>query len=317
VAADVVDAAVWAARHGWAVFPLLRGKKRPGVADWENVASADPAHVAANWPRWSLGFGVAAGPSGLFVVDCDVPKPDTPPPPAEGLRNGREALTWLAEQCGETVPETFTVATPSGGTHLYFLAPPDVQLRNTAFGNGETALTWCVDTRGGGGYVVGPGSIADGQRYRTVCPVPPVLLPGWILRTLLERRAASQGGGVERSSSPAAAALPVDGQVVGEQWVTAALRGELERITAHPATQSGRNHLLNSVAYTLGRLVGAGLLDRTATTLELMAATSTWWGVGKPPFTRREALDTIKSGLDAGERNPRTPSPSQARMRRP
>jgi hypothetical protein len=296
------------------VFPLARGKKTPGVGDWENAASADPAFVASSWPSWSIGYGIVAGRSGLFLVDCDVPKPDTPPPPTPDLRNGHDALIRLAKQAGEVLPETFSVVTPSGGLHLYFLAPPDVELRNTAYGNGDTALTWCVDTRGGGGYIIGPGTTADGQQYRTVCRVPPVPLPGWILRTLMERRAASQERVARRTSAPAADTSSGDGSV-GAEWVAGALRGELERIAAHPGTQGGRNQLLNSVAYTLGRLVGAGLLDHQAVADDLLDATRPWWGLGKPAFGQIEAERTIASGLKAGERNPRDPAPRQTRMR--
>jgi hypothetical protein len=52
---------------------------------------------------------------------------------------------------------TYTVATASGGEHLYFRQPVGLQLRNTQ-GEHGSGLGWCIDTRGHGGFVVAAGS---------------------------------------------------------------------------------------------------------------------------------------------------------------
>src|ERR1022692_3977538 len=66
-------AAIAAARRGWAVFPCRPGDKRPAIDRWEERASADPTHIETAWrdryPRANVG--IAAGPSGLVVVDLD------------------------------------------------------------------------------------------------------------------------------------------------------------------------------------------------------------------------------------------------------
>ena len=64
--------------------------------------------------------------------------------------------------------DTCTVATPSGGLHLYYRAPAeDERLRNTA-----GTLGWKVDTRAHGGYVVAPGSVVDGRAIPVVVSRP-------------------------------------------------------------------------------------------------------------------------------------------------
>lgn len=71
-------------------------------------------------------------------------------------RHDAEA-TWSlfeAQPAGPcTVPfpdSTYTVATPSGGTHLYFRQPSGAELRNT-----PATLGWRIDTRGHGGSSLG------------------------------------------------------------------------------------------------------------------------------------------------------------------
>jgi len=313
---DAVRGALWAADHGLYVHPLRVDDKRPLWGDWEHRATLDPDVIRA-WPRRTTGYGIACGPSRLLVVDGDVPKPDTPPPPAEGIRDGLDMLAYLAEQRQASIEwGTFQVTTGRGGAHLYYLMPDGVELRNTAYDprkDPSSYLGWCLDTRGFGGYCVGPGSVVNGKRYVTLHSGAPAALPGWILVLLTSRfhgQPASQGG---RTSPVPAACRP--SSTVGREWVEAAVRGELDKLRAHPGTQGGRNVLLNGVAYTLGRLVGAGVVDRLAVAEQLLDETSRWWGVGAPPFSRAEAEATIRSGLAGGERNPRVLSPREERRR--
>ncbi|MHA7126318.1 bifunctional DNA primase/polymerase [Janibacter indicus] len=75
----------------------------------------------------------------LFVVDIDGPP-------------GEASWAQLVEQHG-ALPETYTVATPSAGRHLYFVAPA-----GTRIGNSAGAIAPKVDVRGHGGQVVAPGT---------------------------------------------------------------------------------------------------------------------------------------------------------------
>jgi hypothetical protein len=137
-----------AAGRGWHVFPLRPGGKIPAVRDWEHQASADLERIRDLWTvRLQRGggyvpepfnVGVACGPSDLVVIDLDLAKADQDRAgwPDQWLNrdipSGAEVLSALADQIGQTVPETYAVATPSGGRHLYFTAPVGTHLRNSA-----------------------------------------------------------------------------------------------------------------------------------------------------------------------------------------
>lgn len=89
-----------------------------------------------------------------------------------------------------TVPETFTLATPSGGRHLYFRAPVGCTVGSMS--GGRTLLGPGIDVRGpgnsSGGYLVEPGSIIGGRQYAIALDVPVAKLPGWIAERLQARR---------------------------------------------------------------------------------------------------------------------------------
>ena len=203
--ADVVAAAVDATERGWSIFPLRPGHKMPALHGADHCSgSGDCAnghrtpemravsHLTdrdrALWTEHGWNVAVATGPSGLLVVDLDVPKPDDKPRPEAwnlpGINEGMDVFVAVCEQAGQPVPwDTFTVRTPSGGTHLYFTAPARVRLRNTGGDQGR-GLGWKVDTRAWGGHVVAPGSVVDGHAYTITHDRPPQPLPQWLCERL-------------------------------------------------------------------------------------------------------------------------------------
>ena len=164
----LLAAALAHAARGWRVFPLRRGDKRPAVKDWEPRATTDPARIERAWTAGPFNIGIATGPSGLVVLDLDRPKPGEIPPPAyrqPGIGDGGDVLAVLCEANDQPLPvDTYAVRTGSGGTHLYFTAPPGMTLRNTA-----KRLGWLIDTRAHGGYVVAAGSTVDRQPVHGAC----------------------------------------------------------------------------------------------------------------------------------------------------
>jgi hypothetical protein len=283
---DLLAAALDHARLGWRVFPLRPGDKRPAVRDWETRATTDPDRIARAWNVGAFNIGIATGPSGLVVVDLDKPKRGQEPPPAfrqPGIRDGGDVLAALADANDQPLPtDTYTVRTGSGGTHLYFTAPPDVALRNTA-----GRLGWLIDTRAAGGYVIAAGSTVDNRTYTTFVDVDTAPLPTWLAERLTDPTptAATDDRGAPIVGSPTA-------------YAAAALRGELDRVLA--AAEGSRNHTLNAAAFALGQLAAGGLLSRQ---LVEDALTLAGQAIGLDP---RECAATVRSGLDAGERTPRT-----------
>jgi Bifunctional DNA primase/polymerase, N-terminal len=168
-----------AAACGWSVFPCRPDDKRPAVPDWEHKACADPQIVGRYWPSGLHNIGIACGPSRLVVLDLDTHAELPEPWRLPGVIDGRDVLAQLCKWAGQPWPSTHTVATPSGGWHLYFASPAGTEVRNSAGLIGPQ-----VDVRGVGGYVVGAGSVVDGQRYEVLDDRQPVLLPGWIGRML-------------------------------------------------------------------------------------------------------------------------------------
>ena len=195
------DAAIAAARRGWAVFPCKPGRKDPAVPDHredqcprrgacrdghktpEQLACADPEVVARTWPGPGHNVGIAPGRCGLVVLDLDTHGGLPPDWQAElGIRDGRDVLAALCEWAGQPWPCTYSVVTPSDGWHLYYAAPEGHQIRNSAGKIGPM-----VDVRCRGGYVVGAGSVVDGLAYRVFDDDAPAPLPGWLVQMLAPR----------------------------------------------------------------------------------------------------------------------------------
>jgi hypothetical protein len=165
---SAVELALHLAERGWAVFPIGKNK-RPIVDAWDAVATNDADKVRALFrPYPACAVGVACGrASGVFVIDVDNPDAGHP--------------------IHDRMDPTLMVQTPRGGFHYYYRMPEngedDDVLRNTqkakdCLGYGD------VDTRGIGGYVVGPGSTTAAGTYEVICDVEPAPIPTWVLEAM-------------------------------------------------------------------------------------------------------------------------------------
>jgi hypothetical protein len=112
--------------------------------------------------------------------------------------------------------------------------------------------------------------------------------------TFLEQLAAEKARNVE--AKPAKRKGKAVGRR-GDSYAMAALRDECQAVAVEP--ENNRNNRLNVAAYNLGQLVGAKQIARSKVETDLAAAAREA-GLGE-----RETIATIKSGLDAGEANPR------------
>lgn len=161
------EAALVYARAGIAVFPC-RSNKRPWTAHGYLDATADLGQVERWWRRWPTALvGLPTGRFGgrawsLVVLDIDP-------------RNGG--------RIDPRVDRTFTVATPSGGVHLYFASERDLSSLNGVISDG-------VDRKAAGGYVAAPGS----STYSVVRELPIAAWPAWIDNLLGDRKRPARGG---------------------------------------------------------------------------------------------------------------------------
>lgn len=273
-----------AAAAGHCVFPLQPRSKRPAIGEWETAATTDPEQIRDWWRRSPRNVGIACGPSRLLVVDLDTPHDPDAGDTEAGLRSGREVLAALAEAAGEAFPgHTYTVATPTGGQHLYFTAPPDRQLRSTVGRLGR----W-IDTRGAGGYVVAAGSVRPEGRYLLHHAGPTAPLPQWITELLTPDPVPESS---DLRLPPARAAA----------YVAAVVRAETDNVTQSVTGQ--RHHALLKAAGALGRLVGGHELDYAAAENILRQAAE--GHLGRDGFTTDEADTTIRAGLAWGIQRPR------------
>ncbi|MEN8650373.1 bifunctional DNA primase/polymerase [Streptomyces sp. 21So2-11] len=284
----LLRAALAAAEHGWPVFPLRPGDKRPalhkeascprtgvcagGHRKWEQRATTNPARIRTAWERRPFNVGLATGPAGLVVVDLDMPKDkdsaDTP--------CGVTTFKALCERAGQPVPTTFRARTASGGRHLYFTAPATVRL-----GNSAGKLAPLVDTRAWGGYVVAPGSVVQGSAYEVLDTSPVAELPGWLLRLL------------QPPTPVRATPLPFPA-VSGSRAAGAALERECDRVRTAPARQA--NNTLNRCAFKVGRFVAWGDIPRHEVEQAFQAAGE------ERGLTAAECRYTIRSALDSSLR---------------
>jgi hypothetical protein len=285
------ESALWLAARGWHVFPLVPNGKRPALENWQKAATTMPGKIRQTWARRPFNVGIACGPSGLLVIDMDQPKPGQQLPPhwqQPGIGDGSDVFAVLSQRAGAPFPpETFTVATPSGGMHLYYCRPESLSL-----GNSCKTRAPMIDTRGVGGLVAAPGSIINGVRYRTINPTPPVALPEWQLAGLLTPPPPRPV-----TEAVPLAALGAPGQGRRAAYATAGLRNALAAVYAAPGGQ--RNNTLYASAAAIGQLVAAGDVDH-ATAEELLITAGT--DVGQKP---REAAATVRSGITNGARQPR------------
>ncbi len=331
----LLDAALAAAARGWPVFPLIPGGKTPAIravhpaghpcrgecGRWGHGfhdATCEPDVIRAWWAcRPRANYGISTGPVHLAVIDLDTPKghrpdrvlPDVDREPPGRVQDGAGVLAWAAhlDDADPGWADTFTVATPSGGRHLYYAVPEDTLVRSSvgATAGRITGVGWCVDVRAVGGYVVGPACSTPTGAYRVTNPTPPRALPAWLAARLHPATGeptppcARKSGAVEVGASPAGGARV--GRPAG--FAQAAIRGELAHIAAATpggAGGTGRNATVNRAAYKLGRLVVACALDPGALAEELVAAARAT-GLGE-----REARTAVASGLAAGQAHPRT-----------
>ncbi|MEE1806415.1 bifunctional DNA primase/polymerase [Streptomyces sp. BE133] len=282
----MLSAALQAAERGWHVFPLRPGDKRPalhgeavcprigdcagGHRKWEDRATVDPDRIRRAWSDRPFNIGLATGPSGLVVVDLDMPKRKTKS--SEGTPSGVTTFEALCERAGHPVPATYRTRTASGGHHLYFTAPPGTRLSNSAGKLGKL-----IDTRAWGGYVVAPGSFTPTGPYTVTDPTDPAPLPDW-LYTLLRPRQVPRGLMAVPSSSRAS------------RYATAALRAETATVGSAP--EGERDSTLLSAARALGRFVAWGDLPRSVVEEALQSAGEC------AGLSSRQCRSTVRSGLN-------------------
>lgn len=176
--------------------------------------------------------------------------------------------------------ETLTVKT-GNGRHLYFLTDDTTTTRTTGY-----------ELRGEGCYVVAPPSIhpQTGTQYE-VLDIRPVArtdlsdVRQWITAQNVTHPTASRDADNRQ-------------RTMSLEYGLRALESEIKLL--RKTTKGNRNNRLNTAAYNLGQLVGDGILTEAQVEAALLAAAV------DGGLKEGESLRTIRSGLTAGIREPRS-----------
>ncbi len=156
---------VESALDGHVGFAPCEGKARKagGPVDgkvslsWKRLNPSDDSHVDANIITDAMSRYAVVPLGQCFVIDCDKPT-------GEGGPDGWQCLQALVGDYGsEGLPETLVTKTPHG-VHLYYRMPAgmDVSLLKNAVHENSLPIDLRVSNKG---YVIGPGSVIDGNRY--------------------------------------------------------------------------------------------------------------------------------------------------------
>lgn len=317
--ASMLQAALFYARLGYAVFPLHHvladggcscrkcppeGKsigKHPRTRDGFKSASKDRATIEGWWGDWpEANIGVATGEyCGAVVVDVDG-------------ADGEKRLAELEAEHGP-LPEC-PVSTTGRGRHLWFHDPGRDRIRNSS---GKLPV---IDVRATGGYVVVPPSMhKSGVRYvwgtgKSVRELEPPTMPEWLLGLFASRKPSPSHGdplldALQRritSDGEVLDAPPVSttdlSTVRRRRWLENAIAAEASEL-ARMAPNSGRNNALNEAAFKLGGYLPHGLVDKGSMVDALMVASTRNGLVGEDGHD--SILAMVRRVLDDGASKPR------------
>lgn len=279
----LITAALAYAGLGWHVFPCHTpifgdsvpvrcscGKtdchsigKHPRTAHGLKEATTGTEQITAWWTRWpNANIAIATGPSGLAVLDVDGPKGEA------ALAHVEKKLGWL---CDDT-----TGNITGRGVQFVFTG----HIKSVARFFGLDGL----DTRGEGGYIIAPPSMHPlGMTYLWSAHYPWHKPKPWP-----KALARMTDVAAKPPPRPAVVAPKITN---GSNYVAAAMRGELARVTEAPNGE--RNHALNRAAFSLGRLITEGRASRDEIESALLAAAHT------AKLSDSEARKTIASGFRA------------------
>ena len=236
---DPARLALELAALGWHILPLSAASKRPlgncpacrtqpgapghlpdgcpclaggGWCHGVRAATTDPARITAWWQREPAAVpGVAAGPSGLVLIDIDnhggprrrtwppacCPASTWPPNPIPGTvwddparyRDGRDTLHLLARLRGGPRPwppgpghQPVSVTTPSGGIHLWYPHPPTGSARPSPTPQAATGWPGKSTSKPAGPTASPPAPSPPQGTYqvRGGDPARPGRMPAWL-----------------------------------------------------------------------------------------------------------------------------------------
>lgn len=333
-----LDVALWLASQGIHVHPLIPGRKlpprncnrcSPGTAAEPNslyiphtpdeckcieaglychgvhAATTESEYIRTWWQKIpDAAVGVAAGPSGLLILDVDRHGGDLPAPDQilpgldlpedislDTIRDGLDVLALLCEirqaPLPDIAPQTLAVKTPSGGMQYWYRIPEGSQWKSSS-----KTLGWQLDVKAGWGYGIAPGSVTPKGTYQASGDCRTIAdLPAWLAADL--KRTGHRLDAKQDRPRVSASQLLSRLQPQGDRYVRHVVAKELEALTE--MTEGGRNQATYETARAIGRFITSGkMTESEVESVVLSAALSTG-------LSEREAVSAVRSGIRAGK----------------
>ncbi|WP_296707184.1 DUF3987 domain-containing protein [Rhodoblastus sp.] len=293
------------AARGFYVFPCGSTSnkafdKKPLVAHWRDESTRDLETIVRWWRQHPDALvALDCGKCAIVVVDADR-HADSP-----------DGVAKLKGHVGDDLGALGCpiVETPGNGLHLYFSQPG----AEPPFGNSNGELAGQgIDVRGDGGYIIAPGSVRyDGAVYHPVEGTPD-LAECWNLRAIpqvpdvISRLIRAPKAGPEDVFGGDADARWTAGRATAgareRAWAQAALAGK--KVELAETKKGGRNNATNAIAYSMGRIIGAGWISSD----EVMASlTEACRENGLAREDPRGCAATLARALKDGMAKPRGP----------
>ena len=213
-----------------------------------------------NHTNYGVTFDEDENGGGVIVIDVDPVKNEK----GVVIKTAEEVRTGLGRKNGWS-EDTYTVKTPRGW-HFYWKCGklPDKQY------GGDSGLGPGVDTRNAGkGYVVGPGSVIDGEEYVALNDLPIAEIPGRLFEAIVRE--------------------PVE-PIELSNGKTEGLNGTAAGVTTGAIQEGARNSALTSIA---GTLVNALLMDAEVERVLIEANRKKC----NPPLEEKEVIHIARSKL--------------------
>lgn len=156
------EAAHDAVRRGFSVFPITPDSKVPLLKEnWLEIATTDHKQVDAWWDKHP-DANIAGLTGDKLVFDIDK------------RHGGLE--TWAMLKIVEDFPDTLWATTAGGGAHMIYQMPEGQKVKAGAHKAGQG-----IDIKGGGGYILLPGSTIDDRPYLWGNERPAAFAPQWAI----------------------------------------------------------------------------------------------------------------------------------------
>jgi hypothetical protein len=283
---------------GAAILPVEFVYRETGKVDkkpriqWRDRSTADPETIKKWWAQWPDSVpGIDLAKTGFVVLDGD----------RHGGPDGVEGLERLFKEHRLDTSAIPMVVTQSQGRHAWFRQP----VEGEPLGNRDKAVRDSgINIRGHGGFIVAPGArLPNGREYKrdpnTPCALEAVQTGNVpVLPPSIEKLLRANG----HSATPCATRTPSSPRE--ESYALAALDNIAHKIASTPPN-TGRNIELNNGALAMGHMVAAGWIGRATVVGRLLDAAAICGLVRDDG--QGSVLATIKSGLDAGEKEPHPP----------